>query len=321
MTDLGPLHAFLGLEVYRNRTKRTLHLSQSKYIQKILSIHRMELCDPAMTPADPHVRLETSKPEFEATLYERKRYQSAVGSLMYAMLGSRPDIAYAVSQVSQYSVNPDPTHWTAVKRIFRYLAGTPNRGLCYGILGSGTGYTDADWGSGEDRKSIGGYTFVLNGAAISWNSKKQSTVALSSTEAEYMALTQAVKESIWLQGLLEDLGARRHLEEMRNINVDNQGAMALARNAEFHARTKHIDIQYHFVREHIESRSIMLTYCPTTDMTADIFTKALPHPTFIKHNIGLGLIDHSAFLLQEGRDDNPYAYDGWDGSTGEGGYC
>ena len=190
----------------------------------------MEICNPAQTPADPHVRLERSSPSFEATLYEQKRYQSAVGSLMYAMLGSRPDIAYAVSKVSQYSINPDTTHWTAVKRIVRYLAGTPNRGLCYGIQGEGNGFTDADWDSGDDRKSIGGYAFVLNGAAIAWNSKKQSTVALSSTEAEYMALSQAVKESIWLQGILQDVGARRHLEEIRNINVDNQGAIALARN-------------------------------------------------------------------------------------------
>jgi len=171
-----------------------------------------------MTSADPHVRLEISKVEFEANLYERKRYKSAVGSLMYAILGSQPDIAYAVSRVSQYSVDPDSKHWTSVKCIFQYLAGTPNRSLCYVILGCGTGYTDADWGSGEDRKSNGGYTFAFNEAAISWNIKKQSTVALSSTEAEYMALTQAVKESIWLQGLLQDLGARYHLEEMQNIN-------------------------------------------------------------------------------------------------------
>jgi len=162
----------------------------------------MELCNPALTPADRNVRLEKPSSTFEATLYERRRYQSAVGSLMYAMLGTRPDISYAVSKVSQYSTNPDPTHWTAVKRIFCYLAGTPHRGLCYGMHGSGTGYTNADWGTWDDRKSIGGYTFVLNGAAISWHSKKQSTVALASTEAEYMALTQAVKESIWLQAIL-----------------------------------------------------------------------------------------------------------------------
>ena len=216
------------------------------------------------------------------------------------MLGSRPDIAYAVSKISQFSTNPNASHWTAVKRVFRYLAGTLNRGLYYGIKEDerrGAGFTDADWGASEDRKSISGYTFVLNGAAVSWNSKKQSTIALSSTEAEYIALTQAVTESLWLQAILDDLGARKHGSEMRNIYIDNQGAIALALNPEYHARTKHIDIQYHFIREHVQNGSIQLTYCPTGDMTADIFTKALPQPAFTKHNLGLGLTDQSILAL------------------------
>ena len=298
MTHLGELRTFLGLQIERDRWNRILHLSQTHYIQKILANHGMESCNPTSTPADSHIRLEKSDPAFEATQGEKKKYQSAVGSLMYAMLGTRPDIAYMVSKVSQFSMNPNSTHWTAVKRIFRYLAGTPNRGLYYGVTGAATGFSDADWGGSDDRKSIGGYTFLLNGSAISWNRKKQSTVVLSSTEAEYMTLTQAVKESIWLQVLLSDLGAGRHQEEVRNINIDNQGALALARNPEFHARTKHIDIQYHFVREHSETGKIRLTYCPTTDMRADIFTKALPQPAFIRHNLGLGLIDRSVLMLQ-----------------------
>ena len=214
-----------------------------------------------------------------------------------------------------------------MKRVFRYLAGTTNRGLCYGIGGRGTSFTDADWGAGDDRKSIGGYTFLLNGAAVCWSSKKQSTVALSSTEAEYMALTQAVKEALWLLAILEDLGARRHLEEIRNINIDNQGALALARNPQFHARTKHIDIQYHFVREHVEKQTITLSYCATGAMTADIFTKALPQPLFVKHNLGLGLTDLSAFMLQETtslsarQHSNGYTDYRCEGSTGEGWYC
>ena len=240
--------------------------------------------------------------------------------LFLLMFGSRPDIAYAVSNFSQFSVNPNSTHWTAVRRIFHYLAGAPHRGFCYGLFGSGMGFIDAGWRGGEDRKSIGGYTFLLNRAAISWTSKKQSTVALLSTEAEYMALTQAVKESIWLQGLLRDLGAQRYVEEMQNIIVDNQAAIALARNAEFHLRTKHIDIQYHFVREHVEKKTISLIYCPTADMTADIFMKGLRHPSLTRHKIGSGLLDHSAFLLDNGTDDNVYEDGNWDGSTGEGLY-
>ena len=298
MTDLGNLETFLGLEVSQNRGQRTLHLSQGTYIRKVFHAHGMEGCNTAPTPANPHIRLEKSQARFEATPDVKLRYQSAIGSLMYAMLGTRPDIAYAVSQVSQYSTNPSPTHFTGMKRIFRYLAGSVDRGLLYSMSGIGEGFTDADWGSGEDRRSIGGYTFILNGAAISWHSKKQSTVALSSTEAEYMALTQAVKEALWLQAILRDLGARRHSIEIQKIQVDNQGAIALAHNPQFHARTKHIGIQYHFMRQHIEDKEIQLTYCPTSTMTADIFTKALPQPAFTRHNLALGLVDRSIMLFR-----------------------
>jgi len=138
-----------------------------------------------------------------------------------------------------------------------------------------------------------------------------------------MALTQAVKESIWLQTLLLDLGARGHSSELSNIYIDNQGAIALARNPEFHARTKHIDIQYHFVRQHVESKKIHLAYCRTSEMTADIFTKALPQPAFTKHNLGLGLIDLSVHRLQfnehdTGSDVRNAVLEAREESTGEG---
>jgi len=207
---------------------------------------------------------------------------------MYAMIGTRPDIAFAVSAVSQHSSNPGPAHWTAVRRIFRYLAGTQTFGILYGSGYCG-GYTDADWGASEDRKSIGGYAFMINGGAVSWASRKQGSVALSSTEAEYMALTQGVKESLWLGELLEGSGALKHGKEIRKVQCDNQAAIALTKNPEYHARTKHIDIHYHFIREHVDSGAIVLFYCPTHAMTADIFTKPLPRQQFEKHVLGLGL--------------------------------
>ena len=320
MTDMGEVRPFLGLEIECNQRHRTLHLSQTKYITKILADHGMSFCNLLLTPADPHIRLVKSSPEFTATAEEKQKYQSAVGSLIYAMLGTRPDLAYAVSRVCQYSTNPSPMHWTAVKRIFRYLAGSIHRGLYFGKQGERARFTDAYWVSQEDRKSIGGYTFILNAAAVCWNSKKQNTVALSSTEAEYMALTQAVKESLWLQALLSDLGAKKDLSEIRNICIDNQRAIALAHNPEYHARTKHIEIQYHFIREHIETGAISLTYCQTSDMTADIFTKVLPHSAFTKHNLALGLVDQSVPLLlqQFHPDDSDTWEEQQDGSTGEG---
>jgi len=135
-------------------------------------------------------------------------------------------------------------------------------------------FVDADWGTSENRRSIGGYIAIFAGGAISWSCKKQGSVALSSTEAEYMALIQALKESIWLQRLLKELG--RQAENAKTIYKDNQGAIALANNPEYHARTKHIDIQYHFVRECVENGDIELEYCPMADMVADALTKALP---------------------------------------------
>src|SRR5438045_4617060 len=135
------------------------------------------------------------------------------------------------------------------------------------------GYSDANWGGGEDRKSMGGYVFTLCGGAVSWAAKKQPTVALSSTESEYMALTQAAKESIWIQRFLGELGCTAKSANL--IYGDNQGSIALAKNPEYHARTKHIDIQYHFIRKCVQNNKIALTYCPTADMVADGMTKAL----------------------------------------------
>ena len=180
MTDLGPLTSFLGMEIQRHRPTRILHLSQQRYITSILERHGMSESSPISTPADPHVRLLKSPPDHNADSVNQQRYQSAVGSLMYAMIGTRPDIAFAVSAVSQHNNNPGAAHWTAVRRIFRYLNGTRSLGLNYGT-GECGGYTDADWGGGENRRSIGGYTFCINGAAVSWASKKQPCVALSST--------------------------------------------------------------------------------------------------------------------------------------------
>ena len=277
MTELGELKTFIGLEVQRNRNLRTLKISQKSYIDRILTDHGMENCATVATPIEPGTRLEKSTEEYTANSADVQQYQSAVGSLMYAMLGSRPDIAYAVGTVSKFCNKPNNEHWTAVKRILRYLAGTRDLGILYGSSRSCQGFCDADWGSSEDRRSTSGYVYILNGGAISWASRKQSVVALSSTEAEYMALTQAVKEVLWLRSLLTEIGALAHTAEISNVYCDNQGAITLARNPGFHARSKHIDIQYHFIRSYIdqEAGTIDLQYCPTDLMTADVLTKGL----------------------------------------------
>jgi len=208
---------------------------------------------------------------------------------MYAMLGTRPDLANAVGLVSQFNHSPKTEHLIAVKRIFRYLVGTRKYALQYGLSNACGGYSDADWGAGEDRKSVGGFIFLLNGGAICWGCKKQSSIALSTTKAEYMGMTQAAKEILWLRVLLDEIGAFEHIAPMATLYSNNQGAIALAHNPEYHARTKHIDIQYHFRRDLVTSEKIHLRFCPGTEMIADIMTKGLPRPTHDKQTEAMGL--------------------------------
>jgi len=193
------------------------------------------------------------------------------------MLCTRPDITYAVQQLSQFGSNPSGIHLQAAKRVLRYLQGSSSSHLMYAnngnVMKAVQSYSDADFAAGDDRRSISGYVFMLAGSPISWQAKKQTTIALSTTEAEYSALTQATKEAIWLQNLLKDLGMTKYAPKA--INVDNQGAIALAENPIHHARTKHLDIQLQFVRDSIENGIIELKYCPTDAMLADIMTKAL----------------------------------------------
>jgi len=202
----------------------------------------MQDARPCLTPLDPHTRLysvatkQTSLSETTAISIEE--HQSAVVSSMYAMQGTRPDLAYAVGLVSQCNHVPKPEHWIAVKRIF--CSFVASRGYARKLQSSNTtrGYTDAEWVSGEDRKSLGGFVVLLNGGAISWTSKKQTSIGHSTTEAEYMGMTQAAKEIFWLRVLLDGIGAFKHLPPMSTLNGDNQGAIALAHNLEYHARTK-----------------------------------------------------------------------------------
>jgi len=216
-------------------------------------------------------------------------YHSAVGAIMYAMLGTRPDIAFAVTTLSQFSSNPGYPHWSALKRVLRYLRGTIDYKLVYGgvdIAKSALtllGYCDADWaGCIDDRRSITGYVFMLGGSVISWQTKKQPTVALSSVEAEYMASTQASKEAIWYRSFFDQLGITRITSSPTTIYSDSQGSIALVKNPEYHSRTKHIDIRHHFVRDHVFSGETIFKFVGTENMIADVLTKPLGK---IKHQL------------------------------------
>ncbi|CAK9829675.1 Retrovirus-related Pol polyprotein from transposon TNT 1-94 [Anthophora retusa] len=235
-------------------------------------------------PAEPGLHLtQLSQPKTEN---EKRRmqdipYREAIGSLLFAARVSRPDIEYAVNQASQFIANYGRGHWEAVKRILRYLKGTIDYGIVYGNSGSDRqliGYTDADYaGCTDTRKSTSGFIFLLNGGAVSWSSQKQRVVALSTTEAEYIAVATGTKEAIWLRRMISELGYKSDKVAMY---VDNQSAIKLTGNPEYHKRTKHIDVRFHFVRDVVESGEIDVAYVKTNEKLADIFTKPLTKQRF-----------------------------------------
>jgi hypothetical protein len=291
VTDLGELHWMLGVEIKRDRDARTIHLSQRAYIDSILRRYNLDELKPLSTPMDPATRLTSEQAPATAeehAIMRDKPYREAVGALNWAALATRPDIAFAVATVARFAANPGPAHWDAVKRIYRYLAGTRDLWLTYGetrrVL---EGYADADGSMTEDRRAISGYAFLIDGGAVSWSSKRQEIVSLSTTESEYVAATHGMKEGLWLRSLLSEVF--EPIKPPTTLFSDNQSAIALARDHQYHSRTKHIDVRYHFIRWVIEQGSLRLVYCPTDDMVADTLTKALPSPKVKHFAAGLGL--------------------------------
>ena len=284
ITDLGELHWLLGIKVKRNRERHTIHLSQRSYLDLILQQYGFQDLKPVSIPMDTNIRLTTAQSPSTTAEFPQMcdiPYREAVGSLMYAALGTRPDIAFAVQTVSCFSTKPGPAHWEAVKHVFCYLKGTSDLWLSYGMKNMKlTGYTDADGSMAEDRHAISGYAFLIHGGAVSWSAKRQEIIALSTTEAEYVAITHAAKEALWLRSLIFQLF---ELDlEPTTLFSDNKSAIELTKDHQFHPRTKHIDIRFHFIRYIIENGSIHLIYCPTNDMIADTLTKALPSAK-VKH--------------------------------------
>ena len=210
-------------------------------------------------------------------------YRELVGALMYVAKCTRPDIAHAVSEAAKFCERYGKSHWAAAKRILKYLKTTQEFSIkfCGASKGELIGFADANWaGNVDTRCSTTGYIFFLNSGVISWNSKRQTTVATSSTESKYMSLYSATQEAIWLRLLLKDLNYTD--QEVTTIYQDNQGCIALAKNPVYHARTKHIDIKFHFLREKVDGDVIALEYKPTEEMVADGFTKALPRAKHTK---------------------------------------
>jgi hypothetical protein len=297
MKDLGASNFILGMEIKRDRKRRKLWLNQRKYVETILQRFNMQECKPVKVPIPVGVKLSVDqcpKTHEEEEDMSHVPYASAVGSLMYAMVCTRPNIAHAVGVLSRYMSKPGKEHWTAVKRAFRYLRGTASYGLCYeGRPGLDRvvdihGFVDADWAGDLDRRrSTRGYVFNLFGGEISWMSKRQAIVALSTIESEYMAATHASKESVWLQRLCS---GTELVQEAVRIECDSQSAIFLAKNPAYHSKTKHIDVQYHFVRDMIEEKKVSLMKVDTLKNFADSLTKSVSTEKFSWCRGSMGIV-------------------------------
>jgi hypothetical protein len=276
ITDGGEIHWLLGFEVRRNRSARTISLNQRAYLESMAN--RFELADakPVWTPMEVGAVLSKDQCPTEPI---RAPYQEACGHVLWPAIISRPDVQFAVGLLARFMQNPAEVHWAALKRVMRYLYTTRDLWLTLGGGAGGLeGFCDADWAMQLDRHSVSGYVFRIGGGAITWSSKRQSIVALSTAEAEYIAAVHAAKEAMWLRILLNELDAGPNGAVV--LRCDNQSAIALCKDSKFHARTKHFDIRYHFIREAVENRSIAISYIPSDQNIADILTKALARPKF-----------------------------------------
>jgi len=275
---------FVGFEI-QDEGSRGLFVTQQAYIEMALAKFNMTDCKPVAVPLQPGLDLEPAvAPDTKLP------YQQLIGTLIFASNLTRPDIAFAVSKLARFMNTYDMAHWEVGKKLLRYLQGTKSFGLRYNSVNDPelSGYTDSDYaGDHLDRKSTGGFLFFYGNSLISWSSQKQPVVALSSTEAEYVALHSGAREAVWLRRFLKELGYEQ--KGPTPIYVDNQSAIKLAKNPEFHKRTKHIEVKFHYTRELVEEGAIELCYLPTAEQRADIMTKPLlktKHNEMLK---GLGL--------------------------------
>ena len=289
MKDLGQAHYCLGIEIHYNKSSGEMTLDQSGFVKKILEKTDMIDSKPINTPME--FRLAVKEKSEDEKPFDKTKYRSLIGMLLYVALGTRPDIAYSVGVLAKFSENPTETHWKYVQRVLRYLKSTINFGLKYHRLSENTeivGYCDADWGGDENnRRSTSGIVMLLGNSLINWSSKKQSMVALSTTEAEYIAATSACQEITWLRRIVEELQLKQ--PEAITLYEDNAGCIQTAKNPIFHARTKHFDIKLHYIRQQIHEGRIALHYIESKEQLADIMTKQINRQQFehIRKNLGI----------------------------------
>ena len=289
MTDLGDLHHFLGISV--TRSSDGLFLSQRQYAVDLLQRAGMAECHSTSTPVDTRAKLSATD---GAPVADATQYRSLAGALQYLTL-TRPDLAYAVQQVCLFMHDPREPHLALLKRILRYVKGTLSTGLHIGAgpVSSLTAYSDADWaGCPDSRRSTSGYCVFLGDNLVSWSSKRQTTVSRSSAEAEYRAVAHAVAETCWLRQLLQELHAP--LSSATIVYCDNVSAVYMTANPVHHRRTKHIEIDIHFVRDQVALGQVRVLRVPSSHQFADIMTKGLPVQLFTDFRSSLCVRDPPA---------------------------
>lgn len=294
ISDLGEARFCIGIAIERDRAARTVRISQTALIDRVIAQFGMSDAHPAITPMETDCNLSRSKDspvsDDDKAAARSWPYRALVGSLNYIAVGSRPDISFAVQQLSQFLDCYGRNHWEAAKRVVRYLKGT--RTLSLHLGGPRTafllGYTDSNHARCLDsRKSVGGYCYSLGTGMVSWAAPKQGSPADSTTEAEYVAASEASKEAVWLRSVLASIGHPQ--DRPTPLAVDNSGAINLSADPSHHSRTKHIDIKYHILRDHVASDKLFVYWLPTDDNVADILTKPLPGPKFTLFRGCLGL--------------------------------
>ena len=293
MTDLGEIQSYLSMRIVHDRSLRRIEIDQSGYVKDVLERFGMSDATPHNTPLPAGAEEHLYKYTEQVSASDITHYQSLIGSLLYVQIGTRPDISFAVSRLAQYAANPSPQHLQLAQYVLSYLVGTVNKKLVYdGADGDGLhGYTDSSLGDQTgNRHSTSGYVFLLANGAISWSSRKQKTVAQNTTEAEYMAMTDATNQAAWYQSFLAELGYS--VNNPIPLHGDNKGAIDLALNPVMGRRSKHIAIKHHVIHEYVENHTISLIRTPTLDMVAEGFTKLLSRILLEKHNDNMGLAGH-----------------------------
>jgi transposase InsO family protein len=309
ITALGEPKLIVGIALRRDRANKTIMLSQTNLIDKIVSVYGQKDANPASTPIAHGAQLLNPDPQEELEAGERERlaslpYRSLVGSLMYVASGTRPDIMFAVSKLSRFLSCYREVHWQAAVRVVRYLKGTRDMELCLGGSSSAPaliGYCDSDYANDpgpEGRRSVTGYCFTLGSGMVSWSSKKQKTLADSTCAAEYMAASEAGRELVWLRTLLHELGFGSSLPTP--LLCDNSAAVVLCGDQAFHNRVKHLDVKYHWIRERVENKELIVGRIPSSGNVADILTKALPIPQFTSLRGCLGVHQRRTGIRAEG---------------------